>query len=372
MNLIEHELSSLDTPCLVLDMDLLDSNLSVMQEQVSQAGKQLRPHVKTHKCCALAKLQMERGASGLCVAKVSEAEGLVRSGLQQILITGPVVTPAKIRRLVTLLDAAPDLMAVVDSEQSIAELQMALAACNKRMNVLLDVDAGLNRTGVPPEQVLSFASKLRACDRLRLCGIQAYAGHLQHIKSYDERAEASRQSLGNAVEAFRHLRAENPDCTIFSASGTGTVSTDLSIPELSEVQPGSYVCMDTEYFQIGCSTNPAEFVDYAPALRLLTTVVSIRSDVCVTTDAGLKALYRDGGMPSIYGSNREIWAYDWFGDEYGCLHSKHPGHLPAIGSKVELVVSHCDPTINLFDRFHLVRQGSVTGEWAVDLRGCCQ
>lgn len=362
----------LDTPCLVLDLDILERNLAKMQAAARDAGKDLRPHVKTHKCSALARLQIDAGAIGVCVAKVSEAEALVGAGFDDILITGPVATTAKVERLVDLVAAAPSTMVVIDHPGNIALLDAGLGARRLSMDVLLDVDVGLHRTGARPSDALALAGQIVACPRLRLRGIQAYAGQVQHIRRYDERKHASRRCLQDAVHIFRELQASLPDCAIFSASGTGTFDIDLAVPETTELQVGSYVCMDTEYLEIESAGNGSLPAPFDPALRLLTTVVSANHDQFVTVDAGLKSLYRDGGTPQVIAPADGAWTYDWFGDEYGRITRSDDSALPRLGDVLELVTSHCDPTVNLFDHYYLTRGDRVTGRWPIDLRGCSQ
>jgi len=362
----------LDTPCLVLDLDVLERNLHKMQAAAGRAGKSLRPHAKTHKCSALARKQIEAGAIGVCVAKVSEAEALVKAGLDAILITGPVVTPPKVERLVDLVATAPSLMVVVDHPGNIELLDAVLRTRGMSMGVLLDLDVGLNRTGVRPQDALALADQIVSSPNLRLEGIQAYAGHVQHISSYDNRKQTSHQCLREAVHVFRELRAAVPSCTIFSASGTGTFDIDLAVPEISELQVGSYVCMDTEYLAIGSAENDARFVSFDPALRLLTTVVSVNHKGFVTIDAGLKSLYKDGGKPQVVVPDKTALAYDWFGDEYGKITIPDNSERPPLGTVLELVTSHCDPTVNLFDWYYLTRGEEVVGTWPIDLRGCSQ
>jgi D-serine deaminase-like pyridoxal phosphate-dependent protein len=364
--------SDFDTPCLILDMDILERNLEKMQSTVSRAGKNIRPHAKTHKCSALARKQMEAGAIGICAAKVSEAEVLVKEGLENILITGPVVTPGKIAILLNLLTIDPSLMVVVDHPDNVYLLDMELRARNMNMNVLLDVDVGLHRTGVRPADALTLAEKIISSPNLRLQGIQAYAGQVQHIRSYDQRKISSHQCLQEAVDIFRQLQSSVPNCSIFSASGTGTFDIDLAIPEISELQVGSYVCMDAEYLEIESKENSSRFESFYPALRLLTTVISANHDNFVTVDAGLKSLYRDGGKPQVIIPEKAGLQYEWFGDEYGLITCSDKSKLPTIGTVLELVTSHCDPTINLFDRYFLTQEENVIGTWEIDLRGCSQ
>jgi len=362
----------LDTPCLVLDLDVFERNLQKMQAAAGYVGKTLRPHAKTHKCSFLAQKQIEAGAIGICAAKVSEAEVLVKAGIKGILITGPVATSKKIARLVDMLAAAPSLMTVVDHRISIDLLDTTLRQRGMAMDVLLDIDVGLHRTGVSPADALELADIILSRPSLHLRGIQAYAGQVQHICSYDIRKTTSLQCLKEAVSVFNELRIGVETCTIFSSSGTGTSDIDLAVPEVTELQVGSYACMDTEYIAIGSAADSTQFALFGPALRLLTTVVSTNQKGFVTVDAGLKSLYKDGGVPTIIGSEHPGLVYGWFGDEYGKVTCSGNGDVPSIGTVLELVTSHCDPTINLFDRYYLTRGNEVVGSWPIDLRGCNQ
>ena len=364
--------SDLDTPCLIIDLDILEANLRKMQSIADKAGKSLRPHAKTHKCSALAKKQIETGAIGVCAAKLSEAEALTAAGVGGVLITGPVATKSKIDRVVSLLAKAPSLMIAVDNPGTVEMLGAALRENGLSMDVLADIDIGLKRTGVMPGSAAAFADHVLSQRNLRLRGIQAYAGHVQHIKSYDDRKTESLRCLAEAVAVFRNLRPKLGPHPIFSASGTGTHDIDLSVSEITELQVGSYVCMDAEYMAVGSAADESRFTAFAPALRLLTAVVSANQKGFVTVDAGLKSLYRDGATPQVLGSGECRLRYDWFGDEYGKISYDETTRPPAVGELFELVTSHCDPTINLFDRFFLARGEELVGSWTIDLRGCSQ
>jgi len=370
--LIGRKKLDLDTPCLVVDLDLLDENLQKMQTRVKTAGKSLRPHAETHKCSTLAKMQVANGAIGVCAAKISEAEALVDAGMSGVLITGPVAGREKINRLVSLLGRAPFLMAVVDHPDTIGLLQRRLDELDRQLDVLLDIDVGQRRTGVPPAKAMDVAGSILSSSRLRLRGIQAYAGHVQHIPRYEDRKAASREALRKAAAVFKRLQARAESCTIFSASGTGTARIDLSSAELTELQAGSYALMDAEYLAVE-STDGSDAADYQHALTMLTTVVSGPHGRQVTVDAGLKALYRDGGRPCVLTPEYGKLHYDWFGDEYGKLSAPSRATLlPGLGMVLEMVVSHCDPTVNLFDRLHITQAGKVVDVWPIDLRGRCQ
>ena len=363
----------LDTPCLALDLDILEGNLDRMQAGATAAGKNLRPHAKSHKCTRLARKQLEQGAIGICAAKVSEAEVLVGQGIHGILVTGPVSSGQKAARLVKLLGQSPSLMTVVDHGQSIELLNRLLREAGLTMDVLVDIDVGLKRTGVPPARALELAERVLASSHLRLKGIQAYAGQVQHIRSFAERRAASLACLRQAAEAFEQLQAKEPSCTIFSGAGTGTCEIDLEIAALTELQVGSYVLMDDDYIAIESAHHPDYAGFFPAALTLLTTVVSASHDAHVTVDAGLKALYRDGGRPRVVIPAHRALRYDWFGDEYGRL-SAGDGNaaLPRLGKVVELMVSHCDPTVNQFDSYYVTRGSQVVDQWPIDMRGCSQ
>jgi D-serine deaminase-like pyridoxal phosphate-dependent protein len=362
--------NDLQTPCLLLDAEGLEKNLRKMQNLATNCGKDLRPHAKTHKCSTLAKRQIQSGAIGACAAKLSEAEALIRADVRGILITGPLAGMGKITRLVNLLRIAPDTMLALDNRETASQINTALHVENISMDVLVDLDVGLHRSGVDVARAMEFADAISKMGNLRMRGMQAYAGHLQHISSYQERKSATLSIMSEAAALFRQLKLRHDGFSILSSSGTGTVEIDMAIPEITEVQVGSYVCMDTEYLDIGSAGNPGGFQDYEPALRLLTTVVSANHQGFVTVDAGLKALYRDGGAPRVMPPKSDSLVYDWFGDEYGRI--SYANVAPRVGDTFELIVSHCDPTINLFDHFFLTSGNKVVDQWPIDLRGCCQ
>lgn len=362
----------LDTPCLLIDEEILMGNIKKMQDYASQLGKQLRPHAKTHKCSSIAKRQIDAGGVGICVAKVSEAEVLVREGLRGVLITSPVVTDYKVGRLLDLLTLDTELMVVVDNELNAQKLNEAAFKRSQRLNVLIDLDPGMGRTGVPFDKGLALGKIVHQLPALQLKGVQCYAGHVQHIPSFSERTQASLNWLQKAAEVFRQCQRDGLPVKIFTGSGTGTAEIDWQIPELTDLQVGSYALMDTEYLQIGSAEDPTRFSRFPPALTLLSTVISTNHQGFVTIDAGLKALYHHGGTPLVIYPANVGWKYEWRGDEHGMIHFSGENKKLKVGDLVELVVSHCDPTVNLFDKFYVIRNGRVADIWPIDLRGKCQ
>lgn len=362
----------LATPCLVIDLAAFDNNLRKMSQLVVAAGKNLRPHAKTHKCSTIAKRQLENGAVGMCAAKLSEAEGLVQQGITNVLITGPVVTKTKIERFVNLLDTAPALTLVLDNCDTATLLNHAAGERGVLAKVILDIDVGQQRTGVAPDKAVELGLRIAELPNLSLCGLQAYAGHAQHIMNYQERCRAGRDCLDLAAVTLHALRDHGVACEIFTGGGTGTLDTDLQHPDLTEVQCGSYTLMDVDYRQIGSAAGPNSFTQFAPALTLLTTVISANRSDHVTVDAGLKSVYQDGPAPVVINPH-STGIYSWFGDEYGKVSlGTQNGFLPRLGDVLEMIVSHCDPTVNLFDQFMVTQGDIVVDTWPIDLRGRSQ
>jgi 3-hydroxy-D-aspartate aldolase len=194
----------LDTPCLVVDLDTLEQNIRTMENHAASFGKRLRPHAKTHKCSRMAKMQEEAGAVGICVAKVSEAAVLVQAGVKNVLVTSPVVTEYKIGRLLDCLAEAPDLLVVVDDAANARHLNDAALQRNLRLNVLVDLDPGMGRTGVPFRAGVTMGYQIQSLPALRLRGVQCYAGHIQHVLSFSERSRLSQEWMKQAAIRFSH------------------------------------------------------------------------------------------------------------------------------------------------------------------------
>eukprot|EP01087_Luapelamoeba_hula_P025281 TRINITY_DN9966_c0_g1_i1.p1 TRINITY_DN9966_c0_g1~~TRINITY_DN9966_c0_g1_i1.p1 ORF type:complete len:393 (+),score=61.39 TRINITY_DN9966_c0_g1_i1:249-1427(+) len=377
---------AVDTPALLLDLDKFDRNVVAMQRHALAHGKHLRPHAKTHKCSEIAKRQITAGAIGICVAKVSEAEVMVEKGVRGVHITSPVVTKTKIATLIKCRSLAPDVMVVVDNRDNVTALNAAVAEAlgpDERLQVLVDVDGGLMRTGVPFDQAVDFGKFVHSHKNLHMRGVQCYLGHVQHITSFDQRKEVSLTAMEQAQKIVREFRDSGVPCEIFTGSGTGTFDIDVAIADLTEMQTGSYIMMDAEYLNVGSQENPSTFasVFQDPPLTMLTSVITCNHlPKHVTVDAGLKAMYRDGGTPIVLTHPELKLTYRWNGDEHGRVTiNLEPELLPAdlhqkvgLGALLEIVVSHVDPTVNLFDKIHVTRGDKVIDVWPIDCRGKCQ
>lgn len=363
----------LDTPCLVIDKNALEFNLNLMRQHAQNTKVNIRPHVKTHKCSKLAKLQIEYDAIGISAAKVSEAEVLIDAGINNILITSPVVTQNKITHLIYCIKKAPETLVVVDNERNLHDLNEAGKSIQSKINVLIDLDSGIGRTGIKPENALNFARTIEQFHWLHLMGIQCYAGNLQHISSYEERKIRSLAVMENASTVVKQFKQSGVPCSILSGTGTGTYDIDVEASEVTEIQPGSYTVMDVEYGLIGSKTNSTSFTTFKPAMTLLTTVISSNRTEHVTVDSGTKSIYFDTkNKPKII--SHEGLHYDWggFGDEHGKITADNHCELPKNGEVLELIVPHCDPTINLYDKFYIANNGVIEDIWEIDLRGKSQ
>ncbi len=363
----------LDTPALMLDIDLFNRNLEVMRDRAAKAGKKLRPHTKTHKCPEIAKRQIAAGnCAGVCAAKISEAAGLAEAGLADILVTSPVTTPEKIACLMKLHSKLPGVMQTVDNLENAAALSEASLKTGTPLPVLVDLDPEMGRTGIRFADAMEFGKHIAKLPGLKLMGVQCYCGHLQHIADFQERISRSRAYMSTAAQIVREFRAVGWNCEIFTGTGTGTSEADFAIPELTDIQVGSYCMMDAEYGMITGPDGKTLDTLYPPALTMLSSVVSTGHNGRVTIDAGTKALYFTPAAPPRAirdGKFLPGWSYDWFGDEHGTL-ALPEGQELGPGAKVELVVSHCDPTVNLFDEIFVLRNGEVIDVWKIALRGC--
>lgn len=341
-----------------------------MQQYAADTGIAVRPHCKTHKCSRIAKLQVEEGAIGISAAKLSEAEQLIDQGISNILITSPIVSAPKLNRLARCLDKAPELLLVIDNIQNAEALNQLGHALHQPINVLIDLDPGIGRTGVHPDAILEFAHLLQKNSWLRIHGIQCYAGNLQHVSNYEERKTRSLKTMEMASEIFRVLKPYFSEFHILTGSGTGTFDIDPQASEVTEIQPGSYTVMDVQYETIGSKKDPQHFNYFQNALTLLSTVISSNRAEHVTVDAGTKAIYFDPDFKPRIISHPHL-SYDWggFGDEHGKVTGNS---LPGNGELIEMIVPHCDPTINLYDQLVIIHNNEVIDVWEIDLRGKSQ
>lgn len=359
----------LDTPALLLDLGSMERNIARMAAFVRSRGVALRPHVKTHKSIEIARRQVAAGAIGVSCATLGEAETMTAAGIPGVLITSPIVTAGKIDRLIALSGqtGADGVIVVVDHPRNVDDLAAAAAGLAHPLAVLVDYAAGYYRTGAAdPAAVVALARQVARHPSLRLRGLQAYAGNIQHIDDREQRAAAAaavRSSIRAVIEA-----AARDDIQFEIVTGAGTGSHDLDAQDavFTELQAGSYVFLDGEYSRV--LADAAQLAQFDIALFVQTSVVSVNHPDWVTVDGGTKAFATDSGLPVVAASAKPGSRYLFAGDEHGKLVCP-AGERPELGARVEFVTSHCDPTVNLHDVYHVVRGDTLVAIWPVDARG---
>jgi D-serine deaminase-like pyridoxal phosphate-dependent protein len=355
--------SAVPTPALIIDLDVLERNIAAMAAAAANWGVQLRPHAKSHKCVAIARAQVASGAAGVSCATLEEVAAMVDGGIPGILMTSPVVGAPKLSVLASLLRRDPRIMVVADDPAAVADLSTLSDSFGTPLHVLVDFDVGQRRTGCRTSAAaVTLASQIQSTPGLEFAGIQAYAGHIQHTPTRAARTAAITlvadqvRGLCSSLERA-HLRPR-----IVTGAGTGSAEVDGPGGVYTELQPGSYVFMDTDYLAVeglGARYKPALFVD--------TTVIGTQWDDHVTTDAGTKS-YALNGPPPLPASGETGWTYSYDGDEFGRLTLAPGARRPARGERLAFIVSHCDPTVVLYPYFVCVRDGWVEDYWPITPR----
>ncbi|MCC6176947.1 MAG: DSD1 family PLP-dependent enzyme [Chloroflexi bacterium] len=354
-------IEALDTPCLLLDLDAVERNLDRMDQALAGTSVRARPHTKTHKVPNIALMQLQRGAIGVCCAKLGEAEVMAAGGVSPILVTTEIVGDAKIRRLLGVAQQT-EIITVVDDAKAAGRLSEALASGGLRLRCLIDVNVGQERTGVEPgEPALALAEQVSRLPGLELVGLQGYEGHLQHVRSEEERREANASAMQLLSQTAELLSERGFSIEIVSTAGTGTFRFAMEWPRVTEIQPGSYVVMDSDY-------GTVQGVGFENALTVLASVVSTQRRGAAVVDSGYKALSSDSGMPRPKALDA---GFTFMGDEHGKLLFEAGNPLRS-GDKVELIPSHCDTTINLHDVYYVTRGGRVVAVWPIAARGRIQ
>jgi len=273
----------------------------------------------------------------------------------------------RIERAVKLAALIPDLILVVEDAQNATDLNDAAQAAKITLSVALDLNVSY-RTGVSTgAPAIALAEHIAQLPYLSLKGLQAYAGHASHVVGFDARVATNHEAMLPAVATRRALEAKGIPCSWLSAASTGTYNIDSDIDGITELQPGSYLFMDLDYNRIG-GTSGAVYDDFANSLTVLTTVNSKPNAHSAILDAGIKASATDRPFPPIVKGIHGT-AYSFSGDEHGTLALEGDGRAIQLGDRLELVISHCDPTVNLYDRIFVTRGEQVEAVWKIDARG---
>jgi 3-hydroxy-D-aspartate aldolase len=362
--------SELDTPALCVDLDKLERNIAKMQRTANANKIGVRPHAKTHKCAAIAKLQMTAGALGICVAKLSEAEALMPEGLDRVLMTTSNLPPAKIRRAMQLKKRFPGFVQAVDYDQNARDLNDAAKEAGVIADVVIDVAVG-TRSGIPPgEDAIKLAQLVDKQPNLKLRGLLSYDGGVQHAAGFAARRERALTAIEENARTQQKMKQSGLNTEIFSGGGTGTYNIYHLVPGFTDVQAGSYIFMDMQYIAIGNADGQPVYDDFEPSLTVLATVVNNRFAGRLTTDAGAKALTINVPRAGVIGEPG--MDYNAGSDEFGSITFKEARREWKMGDRMELIVPHCDPAVNLYDFIYGIRNERVETVWPITARGHSQ
>jgi D-serine deaminase-like pyridoxal phosphate-dependent protein len=355
----------IDTPSMVVDEEILHTNIAEMASLAASMGVNLRPHIKTHKSPEIARLQIGAGAIGVTCAKIGEAEVMVDAGIEDVLLAYPTVGAIKIKRLMSLMERARTIVAL-DSHEAAEALSDAMAAEDRIIDVYVEVDTGQHRAGVlAGKSAVQLALDFARMPGLRLVGVMSHEGHAntQPPETIEEVALDAGHKL---VETADQIRAQGVDISVVSVGSTPAASYTPTVPGVTEMRPGTYVFKDTMAFRYGI---------YGPdrcAARILATVVShAQPDRCVV-DAGSKTLALDmsKGHPGhgyIIGHPHAV--IDKLSEEHGVVVLPPEDERIAIGDRVEIIPNHICPSVNLMDELVIVRDGQQIDTWKVAARG---
>ncbi len=354
-------LPDLDTPSLLVDLDIMERNQKRMAYFTEQCKVNLRPHVKTHKVPEIAMMQIEMGAKGVCLQKLSEAEVFADHGIDDIFLTNEIVGKHKYPKLAALADRI-DLKIAIDNYDNAVEVSKACSELGSEIKVLVDVDIGLHRCGVPPSEAGILAEKISRLDGLIFKGIMGYDGHAGRGKTKAEREAISNEAMDLIAAAQKEVRREGLDVEVTSVGSSVSTWTDAKREEVTEVQPGMYLFNAINLVEAEVAT-----VEDC-ALTVMSTVMSKPTADRAIIDAGSKAFHFDHcTYPMLVGlEGAEIYG---FSEEHGHVSLKESDVVLNVGDKVQAIPYHCCTCINQHEEIVALRNGKVEKIWKIAARG---
>lgn len=352
--------SILDTPALVVDLDVMEANIARVLAVCRAHGVGWRPHAKAHKTPAIAHKLLAAGAIGLTCAKLGEVEVFADAGIRHCIIANQIVGAAKMKRLMALLDRADPVLSV-DSIPNLDELNAAAVGAGKTLKVVIEVNVGMNRAGVEAgAPVLALAREIAARPGLRFVGLLAWEAHATRIADPAEKSRVVAAALEKLTASAKACAAAGHKVEIVSCGGTGTFPYCAEYPGITEIQAGGAIFSDMHY-----RTN--FHVDLPPALTVLATVTSRPTPTRVVMDAGHKAMSSDMAMPCPL--DLPAFAALKLSAEHSQVELKQPSDAPRIGDKVAFIVGYSDSTVHLHEEMVAVRKGRIEAVWPVAARG---
>jgi D-serine deaminase-like pyridoxal phosphate-dependent protein len=347
--------AAIDTPALVVDIDAMQRNLGRMAEFARKHEIRWRPHAKMHKSSALARLQMQAGAVGVCVQKTAEAEAMAAGGVLDVYITNEVVAPAKLARVAQLahqLAAEGGQLAIaVDSAEGVRRLAQAMderrgGGPAAVIDVFVEIDVGQGRCGVPPGRVAAdLALETRKHPALRFAGLQAYHGRAQHLRTPQARRDAITQVVQDVQFTRKLMEQEGVPVPLVTGAGTGSMVCEAASGVFGELQAGSFLFMDADY---GANERDPAQPQFENALFVKSQVMS-SGVVHAVCDAGHKSHAIDSGLPKVL-VREPTGELEYLngGDEHGILKPVNGNErVPLLDETIWLIPGHCDPTVNL-------------------------
>jgi D-serine deaminase-like pyridoxal phosphate-dependent protein len=350
----------IDTPALLLDLDVMERNIERMTRVFKSAGVGWRPHTKAIKVPALAQKLLNAGALGVTCAKVGEAEVMAAAGIRDILIANQVVGAPKIARLLNLLPQA-DVIVAADSLENVEELDRAAQEAGKQLRVVIEVDIGMHRAGVEPgDAAVALARAIHTCDGLRFAGVMGWEGQTVKIPERTEKEQAIASSVNLLTETADRCRDAGLAVNVVSCGGTGTYQFTACLPGITEIQAGGGIFCDVYYHDV-------MHVDHEYALTVLASVSSRPTPTRIICDAGKKTMSSDAAAPRPL--IQATVASLGLSAEHATLGLATPSATPRIGDKIEFIVGYTDTTTMLHDELYGVRDGRLEVVWPILGRG---
>lgn len=357
----------LDSPALCVDLDKMEQNIKAVHTGLQGTGVGVRPHTKTHKCPAIAKMQIAAGAVGICTAKLAESEVMLNNGIKNVLMTGVNVTAPKIKKAMELRKKYSGFIQAVDNPQNAQDLQDAAKAAGIIADVVVDVDV-IQRSGVlNGAPALALAQLVDKLPNLKFRGILAYDGGVQHVKGFENRKTQALKNFEPVVKSYELMKAAGLNMEIFSGGGTGTYNMMQFVKGFTDVQVGSYVFMDRQYIEIGGKKNETVYDDFASSLTVMTTIIHMNYPKRIVTDSGAKALSLNQPPAIVIGE--PDFVYMAGSDEYGTITYEKANKNYKVGDKLEVIIPHCDPAVNLYDFMYGIRKDKVESILQISARG---
>jgi len=345
------------TPSLILDFDVLQRNIEFMKQRLLTLHAKLRPHIKVQKSPELARLQIQAGAIGVCTATVWEAIVMSRSGIKDVLIANEIVGDKKIE---ALAEAAKHgyLTVAIDDSRNADTISRALSRAGSKLDFLIEVDVGMGRGGVrSPQEAVTLANHLKKLPELRFRGVQGYEGHCMLEPDRDLRVKKAREAMNYLGTVIDQLKAAGFNCEVVSCGGTGTYDITGADPRVTEIQAGSFVFMDNFHGNL--------VPGFSRSLTVLGTVI-IQHGKTIVFDCGRKSIGIDHAEPTMldYPSYRARY----FAEEHALFDVDDKCKLK-LGETMEFIPGYAPSTVNLYDAYHVVRNGIVADIWPIIPRG---